>query len=322
MRRSTVFRLLAAVLVIGIGAYSAFWWIAAGKIEEAAINWRQTAQAQKIDASWQRMRVAGYPLAFRLELGDAAVKNGATNPPAELRAPTLTASIRPWNFHAVTFAAPDGVELTVAPGAVPLAKLSAKRGSGAAALGSDGGTTIWLSLYQAKAVAGLTLTARTVDAWIILPPGAPATHQDSGITFAIDAHELAPPLTPPGFSGPIDDLGFGLTLMGAFPAGPLRPAAAAWRDSGGTVELDHLDLRWGDMEITGAGTLALDNDLQPIGGFSGGVSGFDQLLSALVASRRWSRRAGSRPATRGSRGWRWRCSPRPAPTGGRRFPPR
>ncbi|HTZ34634.1 MAG TPA: DUF2125 domain-containing protein, partial [Stellaceae bacterium] len=42
--------------------------------------------------------------------------------------------------------------------------------------------------------------------------------------------------------------------------------------------------RWGDMEINGSGTLALDNDLQPVGGFSGGVAGFDQLLTGLVAS--------------------------------------
>src|SRR5580692_4762178 len=100
MRRSTVFRLLAAVLVIGIGAYSAFWWIAAGKIEEAATAWRDTAHQQKIDASWQGMRVAGYPFSFRLELADVSLIDGASNPPAELQAPILEASIRPWNLHA------------------------------------------------------------------------------------------------------------------------------------------------------------------------------------------------------------------------------
>ena len=106
------------------------------------------------------------------------------------------------------------------------------------------------------------------------------------MAFAMVAHNLALPVTPPGFSGPIDDLGFGVTLMGTFPSGPLRQAATAWRNDGGTVELENLRLRWGDMEINGSGTLALDNDLQPIGGFSGGVAGFDQLLNALVASGR------------------------------------
>jgi hypothetical protein len=286
MRRSTVFRLAGAVLIIGIGAYSAFWWVAAGKIEDAATAWRESAHQQKIDASWQSMRVAGYPLSFRLELTDVALKNAATNPPAEVHAPTLTASIRPWNFHDVWLSAPDGLNAAFGPDAAPLARLSAEHGSGALTVADDGGTTIWLSLYQAKASAEVALAARNVHAWIMLPSGTPATHQDPGLAFAVDAHDLSLPAAPPGFSPTIDDLGFGLTMMGAFPAGPLRQAAVAWRDSGGTVELDQLHLRWGDMEISGSGTLALDNDLQPIGGFSGGVSGFDQLLSALVAAGR------------------------------------
>jgi hypothetical protein len=286
MRRSTVFRLVGAVLVIVAGAYSVFWWVAAGKIEEAVTTWQATAREQKIDASWQTMRVAGYPLSFRLELTDVALKNGTTNPPATLQAPMLIATVHPWNFHASWLAAPDGLGVTVGPDGLPLARVSAERASGAVAQADDGATTIWLSLFQAKADAVVTLATRAVHAWVILPPGPPATHQDAGMAFAMVAHDLALPATPPGFSGAIDDLGFGVTLMGAFPSGPLRQAAAAWRDDGGTIELDHLHVHWGDMSINGSGTLALDNNLQPVGGFSGGVAGFDQLLNALVASGR------------------------------------
>jgi hypothetical protein len=283
MRRSTVFRVLGVVLVLGIGVYSAFWWIAASKIETAAATWRETARQQGIEASWQGMRVAGYPLSFRLELTDAVVKDSATAPPADLQAPLLTASIHPWDFHTARFAAPQGLTLALGPEAG--AKLSAESGSGAATLDDDK-TTIWLSLYKATASGIGSVTARTVHLWGIVPATMPTAHQEAGIAVAFDVHELMPPVLPPGFTGAIDDLGFGLTMRGVFPSGPLRQAAAAWRDSGGTVELDHLHLRWGETEITGSGTLALDNSLQPVGGFSGGVSGFDQLLSALVAAGR------------------------------------
>jgi hypothetical protein len=283
MRRSTVFRVVGAVLVIGIGVYSVFWWVAAGKIKDTVTAWQATAREQKIDASWQAMRVAGYPFSFRLELSGVALKNEETDPPADLQAPTLTATVYPWNFHAAWFTAPDGVGVSLGEGAIPM-HLNAEHAGGAVAQADDGTTTIWLSLYQAKADALVSLAARAVHAWVIMPPGPPATHQDPGAAFAMVAHNLAVPVTPPGFSGPIDDLGFGVTLMGAFPSGPLRQAATTWRNDGGTVELDNLRLRWGDMEINGSGTLALDNDLQPVGGFSGGVAGFDQLLNALVAS--------------------------------------
>jgi hypothetical protein len=287
MRRTTIFRLVGAVLVIGIAVYSGFWWIAAGRIEDAAADWRTTtAPSQQIDAAWQGMRVIGYPLSFQLELTDVSLKSAASTPPATLHAPMLSASVHPWSFHDLRFAAPDGLTAVIGPDAAPLARLSAERGSGAASLAADGTATIWLSLYDAKGSSGVTLGARTLHAWAVVPPGGLTARQDAGLAFALDAGDLSLPAAPPGFGPTIGDLGFGVTLTGPFPPGPLRQAAAAWRKGGGTVDLDHLHLRWGDMEITGSGTLALDDDLQPVGGFSGGVSGFDQLLSALVASGR------------------------------------
>ena len=94
------------------------------------------------------------------------------------------------------------------------------------------------------------------------------------------------PVAPPSFAPVIDDLAFGVTLMGAIPPGPPRQAAAAWRKDGGTVELDRFHLAWGSLGVTASGTLALDQDLQPIGGFSGAISGYDELLAALVAGGR------------------------------------
>src|SRR5208283_1721724 len=65
-----------------------------------------------------------------------------------------------------------------------------------------------------------------------------------------------------------------------------RPAAEAWRDAGGTLELDQLTLRWGPLMVTGSGTVALDADTQPIGSFSGAIQGYGELMTALVAAGR------------------------------------
>lgn len=286
MRRSTVLGLVGVVLVIGFGAYTAYWRVAAGKIEQAATAWRQSSQGQRLGASWQDMRVAGYPFSFRLELRDAALNDGAANPPVRLHAPTLSASLWPWDFRDVSFAAADGLSAAFGPDATPGATISAASGGGAAALAGDGGLTIWLSLYRAKADAGMAIGARAIDAWVIVPAQAPATHRDTGFAVAAVVHDLALPAAPPGLKSTVDDLDLGLTMKGALAPGPLREAAAKWRDDGGTVELEGLHLRWEDIDINASGTLALDGDLQPIGGLSGGISGFDQVLSALVAAGR------------------------------------
>jgi hypothetical protein len=278
--------LAGAVLVIGIGAYTVFWWIAAGKIEAAAAAWRASVHQQKIDVSWKGARVTGYPLSFSLELSGVEVQDEASVPVVALRAPRLSARIRPWNFHAVSLSAPDGLGAVVGPSGVPLARLDAERASGAIAAAEDGGLAVWLSLYQARAETGIALGARAVHVWATLPARPPASHQDDSLSLAASLQGLTLPAVPQGFSPTVDDVDFGASVMGAFSAGPLAQAATAWRNAGGTIELDHLHVRWGEMEINGAGTLALDSELQPVGGFSGGVEGFDQLLTALVAAGR------------------------------------
>jgi hypothetical protein len=40
---------------------------------------------------------------------------------------------------------------------------------------------------------------------------------------------------------------------------------AAWRDAGGTLQVQRLILDWGALNLTGSATIALDDQLQPMG---------------------------------------------------------
>jgi hypothetical protein len=282
MRRKTLFRLIGIVLVVGFGAYTAFWWVAAGRIKLAAGDWARVAHEQQLDVSWQTIRVAGYPFSFRLELGDAVISDKAATPAVELRAPLLEASVSPLNFHTIWADAPNGLGVVAGSDDAPLVRISAEAGDGAVAAGSDGAAMVWLTLHHPKADAGVPLAARTATAWATIPAHPAA----GGLAVAALVDDLSLPAAPPDFGKTIDQLSFGLSLAGAWPSGPLRQAAAAWRDAGGTVELDHFQVRWGELGVTGSGTLALDGDLQPVGGLSGAISGYDQLMSALVAAGR------------------------------------
>jgi hypothetical protein len=286
MRRATILRLLGVVLLIGFAAYSAYWWIAAGRIKLAAGDWAQAAHARQLDVAWQTIRVSGYPFAFRLELGDPVLTDKAANPPVEVRAPALSVSAWPWNFHALWLTAPTGIGALFGPGSAPLARLDAEAADGAVALGDDGRVTIWLTLVQPKAEAGVAIGARAASAWIILPPRSSPEHAEPELGVAALIDGIAIPAAPLDFSKTIEQLGVGATLTGKLPAGPLKDALSGWRDAGGTLVLDHLDLRWGALGVTGSGTLALDADLQPVGSLTGAISGYDQLMNALVAAGR------------------------------------
>ena len=286
MRRLTRFGLVALVLLLALaGAYTVFWWIAAGRIEDDIANWARTARAQKIDATWKSIAVAGFPFSFRVELDTAALRDGAVSPPPELRIPVLAGVARPWNFANWRLAAPQGLaaELAGAGGRPPL-KLAAKTGTGAASIDVETGTTLWLELMNASADAGDRIEAGSADCWVILPPNPPRTHADPTVGIAADLRRIRLPAATRPLGDTIDELALGITLKGVLPSGPLAQMATAWRDAGGTIELDNLRLSWGGLGATATGTIALDRELQPIGGFSGAIEGYDQILTALVQS--------------------------------------
>src|ERR1700719_479581 len=101
MRRRTRLGLIVAILLLitGIGTYTAFWFIVAGKLRDGLSEWAQTAREQKVEASWRGLRVGGFPFAFRIELTDAALRNEAINPPAALLMPLLSGNLLPCNLR-------------------------------------------------------------------------------------------------------------------------------------------------------------------------------------------------------------------------------
>jgi hypothetical protein len=119
-------------------------------------------------------------------------------------------------------------------------------------------------------------------ATVSVPPGLPRGHNEPAIGLAVDASQINLPLAVGPLGDTINELDFGATVKGVIPSGKLADAVAAWRDAGGKIELDNLRLKWGALDATATGTIALDQELQPTGGFSGAIQGYDQILTALV----------------------------------------
>src|ERR1700745_1961160 len=109
MRRPTRHGLVTlAVLLVIFGAYTAYWFIVAGQVKDGVIAWAQSARADKIDASWQKIRVTGFPIAFRVELETAILRDSAVTPSPEVRIPSLSGIAWPWDFATWRLAAPRG----------------------------------------------------------------------------------------------------------------------------------------------------------------------------------------------------------------------
>lgn len=57
----------------------------------------------------------------------------------------------------------------------------------------------------------------------------------------------------------------------------------AWMDNGGMIEVHKLEIVWPPISVTAAGSMALDEELQPSGTFSANIQGFFETLDILRA---------------------------------------
>lgn len=56
---------------------------------------------------------------------------------------------------------------------------------------------------------------------------------------------------------------------------------ATWRNNGGNVTLDKVNISWGKVKFNGSGLITLDQNLQPTGQIQGSLYGIDDLLLSL-----------------------------------------
>src|SRR5208283_22270 len=105
-------------------------------------------------------------------------------------------------------------------------------------------------------------------------------------TFALSSEAIALPAGVKWPLGPnISSLTLDGTLNGKLPdAGDITRWAEAWRDGDGSLEIKHLALGWGPLGLTSSATLALDEQLQPMGSGNGRIVGYAETLDRLAAA--------------------------------------
>ena len=272
---------LFLVLAAAFAAYSGYWLFLAHRLQTEIGPWADAQRARGTDLAWQGLAVEGYPLALRLRF-TAATAAGQKPLPYAAAAPLLLAEAHVWDLRRWRVSAPDGAEATLPgeAGGVKGASLD-----GMVTLDADGGTGIDVT---ARTVAGSGIVTGASlaqgELQLTLPAHAPANHREPAFAAALRLSDLTLPVAVPSVGQEIETLRLALTLNGAVPAGKLRDALAAWRQDGGTIELTDGALRWGALEASANGTLALDDQLQPIGALTATIENHNAMVDAVVAS--------------------------------------
>jgi len=278
MRVPVLLRWLIGILVVALLALTIFWLVVRDEFRKILDGWRAELERQGYSVAAEPPSFGGWPLKMEARFAQPAI---AAPDGARWQGPALvTGHAWLWDLETVVIEGPGRHRLEIDGG-----PLAIDLGEGALTLGfARGGLDRVAVAADAAAVtnetSGRTLSLARLDLEV-----APLAQADDGrfdIGFSIGLAGL--PL-PPEMAQPADLVGpeiGALTLQGSLQGTleplPWRAFLAAWRDSGGIVDLRQIELDWGRLWAKGAGTVTVDEDFRPLGAFSFETLGLPELI--------------------------------------------
>jgi hypothetical protein len=291
MRRTRLilsFLLVTAVLLGGL--YTTYWFVAAGRIRAAVMDWAEARRVAGYTVGWDRLGIEGFPLVFRVRIDAPVLGDNRAQPGWEARGGLLMGEAKPWAPQVWQLDAPQGCRVAVQPGpARPaiVAEAASLAGDIAPARPADPVPDALAISLDGKAVtiaADATVRADRMRVSALLPAHDAASHRDVWAAGALRFEKLALPVPVRPLGAVVDSVDVRLAVKGTVPGGrPLRDALAAWRDAGGTAEVEALRFGWGPAMAFANGTLALDAAMQPVGALTAVIEGYGDVIDALVA---------------------------------------
>lgn len=286
MRRSRWY-VIVGTLVLAMLVQVAYWRIASGRLRDGVQDWLADRRAHGWTVEAGTVSIGGWPLAAVASLPRLVLGHAGADLPGELN----------WTG--------TGIKLSVAllrPTVLDVAlaghqRISAGRMPEIVLAGADLGFSVPLQPESSGTVTvhgtGLVLEPAT-GAWRatvgqVMAQAALTDPRDAGTRAMAFSGSAEAVVLPVGRRWPLgtDVTSFQLegTLNGPLPAvNHATDWAEAWRDGGGSLEVRHVTLEWGPLVLTTSATLALDEQLQPMGSGSARVVGYAEALDRLSAA--------------------------------------
>lgn len=297
-RRRRLWLILLGALLVLIAGDALYWRIAENSLEAGFLAWMDARRAAGWTATAGPPVRGGWPLAATLSVPDVSLTGGEPDIAGGLTwsAARLVLRIQLLRPRRLEVALHGMQHLRLADG--PDVPYTADRLGALLPLQAGApprSFTITASSLRAGIPTGTGATsALTVGSLHLhgeLRPGAQSGEPAVALSLSAEAIGLPPDMAWP--LGPrIASITADGALDGPLPRGRgLAARAADWRDGGGTLDIQSLALNWGPLDLSASATLALDDQLQPMGTGTARVIGYAETLDALAAHSVLSRSA-------------------------------
>ena len=278
----------AGAVVIAVAGYTGYWFIAAGEIGDRIDDWAEQQRAEGLEIETAGTEVAGFPFRFEVSLREPRIHD--TRNGWRWAADSLRAEASAWDFSEVTVFPDRRNSVQVLLGGGEWRNIDAEIDDGQLVVKLDDERRfreIALDL-QGLEVAGVWLEG-FAQVGTLQANGLAIDDDGSGeevLKTSIAVRDaVLPSDLAEGLGETLDFLDIDASVVGSIPSERgTSEAITAWRDSGGTLELTGLRVRWGPLGIETSGTIALDGAMRPIAALTADIIGYGDVIDALIMS--------------------------------------
>lgn len=284
--RRTLPALLIAVIVLAAAGWTIAWYHFANGMRGRVDAWIAARRAEGVQADYERLSVDGFPFAWHVRISHPNM-TGAGPTSWTWQGYAVSADLAPWSLREIPLHFPGDQRFSAGAGTVAETwTVSAARPDGQVGLDERGrldhlafdlGDVTLLRATDVQPAHADHLTGR-----VQLHRGSD-DHQADTFDLALTLDNATLARAPVPLLGPqIAHAELGLAFKGRLPSGTLAPAVAAWRDDGGTIEINRIAVKWGPVDADGNGTLALDAQNRLLGAFTARWRGYNEALDVLT----------------------------------------
>lgn len=288
MKRPNFWIIAVAVLALTVVGDVVYWRMAVTRLRNGYRDWTSALVNKGWEISSGKVSTGGWPWAATVSIPEFTLRHAGSALPGNLKVAavgvTLSISIlRPANLL-ISISGP--VHLRVSD--LPELLFTTEENRVSVSLVNGDAQTINLyatGLRVEPTVAAWTATVGLLNLQAKIIDDV-KTRSEPVANFSVSAEAIVlPSLVKWPLGNNISSLSMDGVLNGPFPESrDITGWAKAWRDAGGSLAISHLALGWGPLGLTSSATLALDDQLQPMGSGNGRIVGFAPTLDRLAAA--------------------------------------
>jgi hypothetical protein len=277
-----------AVPLLLVAADVAYWRLAAERLRTGYQTWLAGLVAEGWDVVSGPLSIGGWPRAATVAVPNLTLRHAGPAIPGDLDVVsggvTLSVSVFSPTRLRISMTGPAHLRI----GDVPDVVLTGEENWVSVPLLQSGPRTIDVHASDLRiepATAAWHATVGLLNTHATIADEADADPSQGVVTFSINAEAIAlPPVVKWPLGTNISSLALDGVLNGPLPQNRnVTVWAESWRDGGGSLAITHLAMGWGPLGLTSSATLALDEQLQPMGSGNGRIVGYGPTLDRLAA---------------------------------------